>query len=161
MLNGVDLRRAGTVVELGPGTGAFTRVLLEHIHPQALYVAFELNPGFAAELARKFPRIKIVNASAEFLGEHLAALGRDCADEIFCGLPWATFPPNLQERIMTSVVEHLRPGGHFATFAYVHAAWFPTARRFHRLLKSHFSTVRPTPVVWRNLPPAFIYCCQK
>lgn len=161
MLNGVDLHRAGTVVELGPGTGAFTRIILQHINPRSLYLALEVNPGFASELARRFPAIKIVNDSAEHLGEHLAALGRSQADEVFCGLPWASFPPELQQRIMASVVKFLRPGGTFATFAYVHAAWFPTARKFQKLLKAHFGSVKTTPVVWRNLPPAFVYRCRK
>lgn len=161
MLEGTDLRQAETVVELGPGTGAFTRVILKHINPSALYLAVEVNSGFAAELSSKFPTISVVNDSAEKLSEHLSARGRKLADEIFCGLPWASFPPHLQRRIMASVVNSLRPNGHFATFAYVHAAWFPTARKFHRLLKTHFSSVKTTPVVWRNVPPAFIYRCQK
>jgi phosphatidylethanolamine/phosphatidyl-N-methylethanolamine N-methyltransferase len=160
MLEDMELDRPQTVVELGPGTGAFTRVILDHMHPESVYLAMELNGKFAADLARKFPQINVVNDSAESLVSHLAKLGKRHADRIFCGLPWASFPPGLQRRIMTAVVSALRPGGRFATFAYVHAAWFPTARKFHHFLKSHFLQVSTTRVVWRNLPPAFIYRCE-
>ena len=67
----------------------------------------------------------------------------------------------VQEGSMTAVAESLRPGGTFATFAYVHAVYLPKARRFRRRLESLFTTVEISPVVWLNLPPAFVYRCTK
>jgi phospholipid N-methyltransferase len=161
MLEGMDLDSARTVVELGPGTGAFTRVILDRIPTEARYLALELNERFAERLRERYRQIHVVHDSAERLGEHLEALGESRADCIFCGLPWASFTPGLQGRILHAVVENLAPGGRFATFAYVHAAWLPTARRFHRLLRDGFRSVRPSRVVWRNLPPAFVYHCER
>jgi phospholipid N-methyltransferase len=55
----------------------------------------------------------------------------------------------------------MRPGARFATFAYSHAAWMPPARKFRELLDSRFSQVETSKVVWRNVPPAFVYRCRK
>jgi len=161
MADDMGIEHADTVVELGPGTGAFTRVIETRLRPEALYLALELDRGFAGTLARRFHRVEIINDSAVNLVEHLESRGRGHADAVICGLPWAVFPPELQEAILSAVVRGLRPGGRFATFAYVHAAWFPMARQFHRRLASRFGKVTRTPVVWRNVPPAFIYRCER
>jgi phosphatidylethanolamine/phosphatidyl-N-methylethanolamine N-methyltransferase len=43
----------------------------------------------------------------------------------------------------------------------VHAAWLPASRRFRQRLERHFKRVETTPIVWRNLPPAFVFCCAR
>lgn len=161
MVEGMGLGGASTVVELGPGTGAFTGAILNEIGPQALLLAMEVNPEFARLLAERYPRVRVVNDSAERLPAHLAAHGRARADCILSGLPWAGFPLWLQERLLEAVVTALDPGGRFATFGYVHAAWLPPGRRFRRMLGRSFARVDTTRVVWRNLPPAFVYRCTR
>ncbi|MBN1441869.1 MAG: methyltransferase domain-containing protein, partial [Planctomycetes bacterium] len=127
MVEDMRLGAARTVVELGPGTGAFTEEIERRLPAGVNLLALELDPVFAAGLRHRFPRVDVINDSAENLVEHLRARGRAHADAIFCGLPWASFPPDLQGRIMSAVHEALRPSGRFATFAYLHASWFPTA----------------------------------
>lgn len=161
MVRDLDVERAETVVELGPGTGAFTRAILETIPSEALFFAVEANEGFAGKLSERFPDTEIVHGSAEHLKSYLQNHGREYADEILCGLPWASFSTALQTRILRGVVDALCPGGQFSTFAYIHAAWFRTAKRFRRLLETEFSSVTTTKTVWRNLPPAFVYRCKK
>jgi phosphatidylethanolamine/phosphatidyl-N-methylethanolamine N-methyltransferase len=161
LVDEMGLEDALTVVELGPGTGPFTRVISERAHPEALILALELNPRLAAELARRFDRVEIVNDSAERLPEHLRSRGRDHADCVLSGLPFAGFSEDLQRRLLDAVVSALGPGGRFATFAYLHAAWLPPGRRFRRMLESCFHKVERTSTVWRNLPPAFVYRCEK
>jgi phospholipid N-methyltransferase len=157
----MGLEEAQTVVELGPGTGSFTRLIAERARPEALVIALELNPRLAAELVPRFGRVEIINDSAERLLEHLRSRGREHADCVLSGIPFAAFGPELQGRVVDAVVESLRPGGRFATFAYVNAAWLPPGRRFRRLLESRFRVVRTTSTVWRNIPPAFVYRCEK
>jgi phospholipid N-methyltransferase len=161
MVEEMGVEEAETIVELGPGTGPFTRAILERRRPGALVMALELDPDFAGRLQRRHPEVTVVNASAETLPHQLAARGRTSADCIVCGLPWAGFSRDRQERLLAAVVASLRPGGRFATFAYIHASRFPPGRRLRRLLESGFTSVTTSPIVWRNLPPAFVYRCRK
>jgi phospholipid N-methyltransferase len=69
--------------------------------------------------------------------------------------------PATQNRIFDAVFASLAPGGLFTTFAYVHARWLPTSLRFRQRLFRHFSRIEVTPIVWRNLPPAFVYRCWR
>ncbi len=157
----MGLREARTVVELGPGTGVFTRAICDSVAPEAVVMAVEIDPAMTELLIDRFPRVRVVNDSAEHLDRQLAAAGRSEADVILSGLPWASFSRDRQERLLAAVLKVLRPGGRFATFAYIPAAWLPAGRRFRKLLESSFRSVATTPVVWRNLPPAFVYRCEK
>ena len=124
-------------------------------------LAFEIDARLAGQLDGKIPGVRIVNDSAERIAEHLAAAGLASADSILSGLPWAVFPRELQQTLLTSVLGALRPGGLFATFAYIPAAWFPPGRRFRAMLAGGFASVETTRVVWGNVPPAFVYRCRK
>jgi phospholipid N-methyltransferase len=157
--SGMGLEEANTVVELGPGTGAFTGAIVRRSKPGARLVAVELDPNFARRVQERFPEVNVLNIHAEDLPKHLG--DTPCVDSIVSGLPWAAFDADLQSRILRSVCAVLRPGGRFATFAYAHAAWLPPGQRFRKLLDASFSRVELTPVVWKNLPPAFVYRCQK
>jgi phosphatidylethanolamine/phosphatidyl-N-methylethanolamine N-methyltransferase len=161
MTEDMGLGEARTVVELGPGTGVFTRAICGRVSAEALVMAVEIDPRMADLLRPRFPRVSIVNDSAEHLDRHLAEAGRKSADAILSGLPWASFPADLQNRLLTAVLGVLRPGGKFATFAYSHASWLPPGRRFRGLLAASFVSVEATRVVWPNLPPAFVYRCRR
>jgi phosphatidylethanolamine/phosphatidyl-N-methylethanolamine N-methyltransferase len=157
--SGIGLEEAGIVVELGPGTGAFTGAIVKRSRRGARLIAVELDPKFAQRVQGLFPEVQVLNIAAEDLPRHLGPGA--AVDSVVSGLPWAAFDSVLQSRILSAVCSVLRPGGRFATFAYAHAAWLPPGQRFRKLLDESFSKVELTPVVWKNLPPAFVYRCQK
>jgi len=161
MVEGMELCDADTVVELGPGTGPFTRLIQEQLKPGACLLCFEINPEMAEALRRNFPKVQVVNDSIENLARHLKEAGRDGVDAVVSGLPWAAFSPDRQRRLLDATLKPMKPGARFATFAYSHAAWMPPARKFRELLESRFSQVETSKVVWRNVPPAFVYRCRK
>jgi len=161
MVQGAGLDIASTVVELGPGTGAITRAIVPALGRDTVFVAVEYNPGFAEALKRRFPRATVVNDTAERLPELLVEQGRAQADCILSSLPFAAFPQGLRRRLLDAAHRSLAPGGRFVTYAYVPAAWLAPGRQLRALLGSIFTRVERTPLVWRNLPPAFVYRCQK
>src|SRR5439155_24098727 len=65
MLHGCELRSARTVVEFGPGTGAFTRLIVERIGGHATFVALELDDKHVRELRQRFPGVHVYRDSAE------------------------------------------------------------------------------------------------
>lgn len=162
MIADMDLSRANLVVELGPGTGVFTRAILDALRPDARLICVEVNPELASTLAARFPRAAVINDSAQYLGRYLGALGvQGGVDCVISGLPWVLFSAVEQRRLLDPLVSGLKPGGRFATFAYTHAAWLPAGRRFRRMLDDAFDEVVVGAQVWRNLPPAFVYRCRR
>ena len=161
MNHGLALGTAQTVVEIGPGTGAFTSLILKRVGRTTTFFALELNALYARSLKRRFPNLIVYNDSAERIREYLAKHGRKTAKYVISGLPWAILDLDVQARIMDAVLTSLAPDGVFTTFAYVHALWMPPAKKFRRTLEASFGRVEISPVVWKNLPPAFVYRCSR
>jgi phosphatidylethanolamine/phosphatidyl-N-methylethanolamine N-methyltransferase len=152
---------APVVVELGPGTGAFTGPIQRRLAGSGRHIAVELNPRFAGRLATLHPAVTVAVADAAELREVLAQRGIDRVDVVVSGLPWAAFGESAQRDVLAEVVAALDPAGVFTTFAYVHARWTPPARRLLRSLRSRFEEVVVTRTVWTNLPPALVYVCRR
>ena len=147
-----------TVVELGPGTGAFTGFLLQRLSKRGRLIAMEVSQTNIDVLRSRFPRCRTIHDSAENLPQHLGDKKAEC---IISGLAWGNMLPKVQDRILESIFQSLVPGGQFVAFAYAHAYWFPTSTRFRRRLLRDFEHVQTTPIIWRNLPPAFIFRCWR
>jgi phospholipid N-methyltransferase len=126
-----------------------------------LFLAVERDPVFAAGLRARHPGLAVHNESAEKLRDCLALHGKSRVDCIVSGLPWASLPLAVQDGIFEAIHATLVPGGPFTTFAYLHACWFPNARRLRERLERTFSRVEASRVVWRNVPPAFVYRCTR
>jgi phospholipid N-methyltransferase len=156
----IGLETAKTVVELGPGAGAITREILGKVSRDAFFLAVELDKMLYDELELRFPAVSFRNDSAVNLAVILASEQRARADVIISGLPWAIFPESLQEAILDSITDSLAADGCFTTFAYVQGLLLPAGRRFRRRLQERFELVEVSEVVWRNLPPAFVYRCR-
>lgn len=155
MTEGIALEQARLVAELGPGTGVFTDAILARLAPDARLVAVELNPVLAARLsaARRDERLTVVRGSAA----ELAAAVSGPVDAVVSGLPWTVMSRERRGHVLDAVSEVLAPGGRFTTFAYLHAAWTPPARHFTAELACRFDRLERSPVVWPNLPPAFVH----
>jgi phospholipid N-methyltransferase len=160
MLADCDLEHARLVVELGPGTGAFTRLILDRVGSQTAFFVMELDANSAARLQARFPGLEVHHESAERLAAHVERHGLK-ADCVVSGLPWANMSAALQGRVLEAIVGCLSEGGVFTSFAYAHAWRLPGSRRFRDLLLRRFQSVRVSSVVWRNFPPAFVYRCRR
>ena len=156
-----ELGRASTVVEFGPGTGAFTEVILRKMQPGTTFFAIEANESFAAATRTRCPGAQVVHGSAASVRAHLESCGHASCDCIVSGLPFASFSPVLQDEILAAVVDVLAPGGRFVTFAYLTGIVWPLARRFRHRLHEQFSDVTSTHTIWRNIPPAYVYRAVK
>lgn len=161
MVSCIGLEHAHTIVELGPGTGAITKTILEHKPEDSTFFAIELNKTVCDVFRKLFPGQIIYNESASDLPRLLEQTGQTHADVILSGLPWASFPNWLQDEILNAILVSLPEGGSFATFAYLQGMLLPAGIRFRKKLNSFFRKVETSPVVWRNIPPAFVYRCHK
>jgi phospholipid N-methyltransferase len=159
VIEGCDLPSRRTIVELGPGIGSFTELILSRIRRDSRFLAIELNEPNARELKRRFPQLEVHHDSAANLPACLSPLKDGRADCIVSGLAWGNMLPATQDPIMNAILASLEPGGLFTTFGYVHAVWYPTSLRLRRWLRRNFARVETTPIIWGNLPPAFVYRC--
>lgn len=161
MLDGISLEKSSVIVELGPGTGAFTAEVLKRISSDSRFLAIEKNPTFVRDLVEHFNEVEIIEGNASELVSILHEKGIEQVDTVVSGLPWASFPDQLQEEILSEVSRSLSSGGRFVTFAYGGIHLFPKARAFRQRLDKLFQDVVRTRVAWRNLPPAFAYHCRR
>lgn len=158
VVDNCEITADSLVVELGAGTGAFSKLLLERLNGQGRLLAVEVNRTYATFLSRRFPKCEVIHGAAENIRSYLDGRLAAC---IVSGLPWGNMLPRMQDRVLEAILESLAPDGQFLAFAYVHAAWFPTSRRFRGLLTRRFQRLETTPIVWRNLPPAIVFRCWK
>ena len=150
---------AEVIVEYGPGTGVFSRRIIAAMSGDAKFGVVEINPQFAATFRGNFPGVPLLEDSAENVSMLLQQMNAQKIDSIVSGLPWAAFPETLQDTLLEAMLQVLRPGGHFATFAYLQGLAMPSGKRFYDKLCWHFSSVEKSPVIWKNLPPALVYHC--
>lgn len=153
MLESIDFKRTKVIVELGPGTGVFTKKIIEKMAPDAIMLVFELNDSFMNQLQRKIndKRVHLIHDSAEKIGEYLAQYGFSKADAIVSSLPLANFPIELKERILTESRTAMHDDSIYVQFQY--------SLNAKRSIKNIFRSVKITftPV---NFPPAFVYTCK-
>jgi len=161
MVEGLGLRTAEAVLEYGAGTGAFTGHILDQLKPTAKFAAIELNSGFAKIFKRRYPNVRIFQDTVTNARKICDTAGMASVDCIVSGLPWAVFPESMQVRCLEEMMRVLKPGGRFVTFAYLHSLPLPTARKFANLLPAYFTSVSKSPIVWLNVPPAFVYRCRR
>ncbi|PKW17212.1 class I SAM-dependent methyltransferase [Saccharopolyspora spinosa] len=148
------------VVELGPGTGAFTEVIQRRLGGRGRHLALELNPRWSAELGERFPAVESVCANARELPELLRQ--RELrADVVVSGLPWVAHAPMDGVPLIRLIARSLVPGGAFTQFAYTWTRWAPPARRQLADLRAEFEETVISRTVWRNLPPAVAYLARR
>ena len=92
------------VVELGSGTGAVTRALLETGLPADRLIAVEIDPEMAAYLAAVFPDITTIHGSASDIGQSLPAEARGRVGAVVCGVPVSMLPAAEQAAMIEAML---------------------------------------------------------
>jgi phospholipid N-methyltransferase len=148
----------GIVLELGTGTGAITRHLNKKLKDPKQYIGFEINDEMTRFMRENYPHLHFEQAPADQIGRFTPP---ESVDSVVSSLPWSVFSTKTQESTLKAIFEVLRPGGIFITYICLNAALSPLARSFLHQLKETFSSVRRSPVEWRNFPPASVYYARK
>jgi phospholipid N-methyltransferase len=139
------------VLELGPGTGVFTRALIERgLDPSDLTLV-EYGAEFAAHLRARFPAARVVHADAARISP--AALFPDAdAGAVVSGLGLLSMRPRAVLAILTHAFDCLRPGAGFYQFTY--GPTCPVPRPILDRLGLRSRRIGGTVL---NLPPASVY----
>ena len=141
----------GPVLELGPGTGPFTRALLARGVKEEDLTLIESGADFAALLKRRFPGARIFEMDAVGL-RHLPLFEGPVFGAAVSGLPFRLIPPRKTLAILEGVFANLRPGG--ALYQFTLGQRCPFDQPLLDRLDLEVSRVGRT---LRNFPPATVY----
>ncbi len=152
----VDPRKAGPIVELGPGTGVITEALLERgIAPKRLFL-IEYDRGFCRLLRRRFPGVHVIKGDAYHLSKTLKGRLRRPPAAIVSSLPILLKPESQRLALLTEAMNCMSPDGRFVQFTYSPRAPIPRDN-FPEL---GFQVEAQSPV-WLNLPPARVWVYRR
>ncbi|WP_043621524.1 class I SAM-dependent methyltransferase [Ensifer sp. ZNC0028] len=143
--------RHGPVLELGPGTGVFTRALIARGVREQDLVLVESGPDFAAVLKGRFPASTILAIDAARLAEGRPEISTGIGAAV-SGLPLLSMPTRKVIAILSGIFLHMRPGGHLYQFTYGPRCPIPRP-----LLDRLGLRARHVGGTIRNFPPASVY----
>jgi phospholipid N-methyltransferase len=139
------------VVELGPGTGTFTRRILARGVDPARLALVELSGRFAQRLQLEYPGVTVARGDAT---ERHAALDAftGVTDIVISGLPLVLFNRRDKAALLARSFELLRPDGALYQFTYGGRCPVPA-----RQLSELGLRAERAGITCFNLPPAFVY----
>lgn len=157
-------QRPLAVLEVGAGTGVFTRAILRQLGPSDRFDVYEINPAFQAFLESELGQAR---AQARLhMGDIMQLAPEVRYDFIISGLPLNNFPAAAVRAILTLLMEHLERGGTLSYFEYpfLRTLKYPFVRNaaerqrlkavgavVEHFLRQHSSRAQTVAL---NLPPA-------
>ena len=146
MTEGLE-RTRGPIVEIGPGTGSFTRAILARgIAPERLTL-LEMNPRFCDELRARFPGVRVLNRPAQ----EIDRIGLAQVDAVVSGVPILA-RPDLQRAVVGPAFDIMAPGGFLTQITYSGKSPVPPEMQ----AELGIAAIR-RGTVWTNLPPARVF----
>ena len=154
MLRNINFKKAKCIVEYGPGTGVFTEKILARAQKDTIVILIEINNEFFKILNKLYSHkenVIVLNESAENIDEILIDYSIDGVDYVVSGLPFASLPEKVSERILAKTSKIIENKGEFITFQYT---------LFKKeYIKKFFNFVNHKRVM-RNFPPAYVLNCK-
>lgn len=142
---------SGPVLELGPGTGVFTRALLARGLRECDLTLVEHDAGFANLLRLRFPAARVHRADAARLAR--SGLFEDrIVGGVVSGLPLLSMNPRKVMAILSGAFDLIRPGASFYQFTYG-----PNCPVPHRILDRLGLKATRIGRTLLNVPPASVY----
>lgn len=146
------------VVELGGGTGSFTREMLAHrVHDEDLLV-LERSPSLHDYLCESFPTVQIARGDAVDVADVARGhgFGERPPHAVVSGLPMASMRASVKMQILRGAFDLLPADGRFIQFTYGWKAPISSANLRRLGLRS-----RRFGTTLRNMPPATVYIFER
>jgi len=146
----IDYKEGDYVIEIGAGTGSFTRAILNSGVPASKLIVVELDKELAQYLRLHFPAIQVIHGNATILEALIPACVIGNVQTIVSGIPMVNIPKKVQKEIIDSCFRILGEEGGILQFTYgsvspVSAESFGFfAQKLGRVLQNF-----PPATVWR------------
>jgi len=153
LLAEVEWSNTRCFLEYGPGTGEFTRYILDHLPRDAELIVIESDTDLANHLRDtiKDKRLTVHTDSAVRARTILGNKSAGQVDYILSGIPFSSLGMLQRRQIADDASMLLRPEGKFLAYQ--------VRRSIENHLHAHFRKVRRQRV-WLNLPPYHLYVCS-
>lgn len=139
------------IIELGPGTGSFTRALVRRGVAEKDLVLVEFGTEFADQLRTRFPEANVMHMDATQL--RYVNFSDGCrASAVLSGLPVLSMRTKKIIAILDGAFRHLRPDGAFYQFTY--GPRCPISRPVLDRMGLKATCIGHT---FANIPPAAVY----
>ncbi|MEK7213768.1 MAG: L-histidine N(alpha)-methyltransferase [Patescibacteria group bacterium] len=146
--------KGSVIIELGPGTGVFTKEILKVLPYDGLLISIESNKVFVKYLENhiKDKRLILHNGDALKLREFLKKNNIKKVSCIVSGLPIGNFKKEAKEKLLKEISECLEDDGVYIQFEYF-LAGIKAVKKFFPHISLSFELF--------NFPPAFVMRCKK
>ncbi len=141
----------GPVLELGPGTGAFTKALIHRGVAENHLTLIEYGARFAGLLRHRFPAAKVIEMDAADLTD-LSPVDQPRYGAVICGLGLLNMPEDKVEAILRGAFARMRQGAPFFLFTYGRRCAVPDA-----VLARLGLIATRVATTFLNVPPATVY----
>jgi phosphatidylethanolamine/phosphatidyl-N-methylethanolamine N-methyltransferase len=155
MVSRINFENAQYIIELGPGTGSFTREIMRRKKRHTTVILIENNKVFYNNLQKNFdnyPNVYVVYGSAENVIKYIKELNIDKIDYVISSIPFLSLPMEVSNRILTNVMVSLKDDGKFITYQY---------SLLKKCFIQNFFPKISVKKVWFNFPPAYVFSCLK
>ena len=155
MLQGISPDEENIVLELGVGTGAITKFLQDVIPNKDAYLGIELDRDLVNNLHSNFHDMNIIcgNAAEAFTIHQNSGLGK--VRYVVCCLPFVSLPKEISESVLLEIEKFMDEGCELRIFQYAHGYFLPPAIKLREFLKNRYGKSKRSPLVLKNVPPAF------
>ena len=155
MLQGIHPDDHNIVLELGVGTGAVTKYLRDIVPSKDSYLGIELDPNLVKTINEKYPDMNVVcgNAAECYSIHKESGLGK--VRYLVCCLPFVSLPRQVSDSVLGEIQKFMDEGCELRIFQYAHGYYLPPAIKLRESLKNRDGKSRRSPLVLKNVPPAF------
>ncbi|MFM2483873.1 class I SAM-dependent methyltransferase [Celerinatantimonas yamalensis] len=155
MIEQIDFTKARCIVEIGPGTGVFSELLIKYCQPHCQIILIETNPVFVEQLEQKYQHmdnVRVVHDSGEKINLYKIKFGIEHIDYVVSGIPFSSLPAQVSTNILSTVHKAIGDDGRFILFQY-------SLMKVRALTK--WFDLTHIERSWINLPPAHVFTCRR
>ena len=155
MLQGIQPDDHNIVLELGVGTGAITKFLRDIVPSKDSYLGLELDSDLVKTLNENYPDMNIIcgNAADAYTIHKDSGLGK--VRYLVCCLPFVSLPKEISQSVLVEIQKFMDEGCELRIFQYAHGYYLPPAIKLREFMKKRYGKTRRSPLVLKNVPPAF------
>jgi phosphatidylethanolamine/phosphatidyl-N-methylethanolamine N-methyltransferase len=152
--NSLRVQSDSYVIEIGGGTGSFTRALIKGgVQPTNL-VVIEIHPELCAFLKKKFPDVLVIQGDATHLRDILPPHIMGHVSAVISGIPLLNLSEQEQRALLDSSFDVMDDDGAFLQFTYSPISPLKGIKNIDVVQK------RLGRVLW-NIPPATVWQFKK